>query len=118
MAPAGTKLSKKQIKALKDYLEGAAHASLIHISGWTTTWSSLHGEGRSSSSITFRINIQKTSGKPPVYRAVIVCDSKAGNIIDGTLLEFQGEPDPAHILNQYKRMHGVEVSTPTDDGQN
>jgi hypothetical protein len=107
------KLSKKQRKALVDYLEDA-HASQIHGTQWTTKWSSLHGEGRSSSSITFHINIMKTSGKAPVYRAAIASGSKANNVVDGTLLEFDEEPDLGHILNQYKRMYGVEVSTPTD----
>ena len=31
-------------------------------------------------------------------------------------MEFAEEPDLRHILNQYKRAFGVEVTTPTDDG--
>lgn len=108
-------LSKRQRKALEDYLEGA-HATHVGSVAWTTAWTSLHGEGRSSSSITFHINIMKTSGEPPVYRAVIASGRRANNVVDGTLIEFGTEPDLRHVLNQYKRMYGVEVSTPTDDG--
>ena len=114
--PTGTvELSKKQRQALVRYLEGA-HASKISGIEWTNRWSSLHGEGRSSSSITFHINIMKTSGTVPAYMAAIYAGSKAQKQIEGTLLQFKEEPNLGLILNVYKRKYEVEVSTPTSSG--
>jgi hypothetical protein len=109
------KIPKKHTQAIQEYLEGA-HGTYIGGISWTTQWQDLHGEGRSSSKVTFHIKVKKTSTTPPVYHAVIAAGKRSNTFIEGTEMEFAEEPDLRHILNQYKRTFGVEVTTPTDDG--
>ncbi|KAK1750431.1 hypothetical protein QBC47DRAFT_407085 [Echria macrotheca] len=107
--------SKKQVmEALRDYLAGA-HGTYISGISWTTQWRDLHGEGRTSSSMVFHIKVKKTSAKPPTYHTVIASGQRSEVFVDGTEMVFAEEPDLRHILNQYKRSFGVDVTTPTDD---
>lgn len=69
-----------------------------------------HGDGRSSSSLTFHVALRLTSEGE--YHTCLKVGSGDGTVVDGSVVNWgQTRPSLQSILNHYKRMYQVDVTT-------
>ncbi|KAK4143977.1 uncharacterized protein C8A04DRAFT_28321 [Dichotomopilus funicola] len=96
-------LSKKDKNKMQVYLD-AANPAQISVPQWGIgLWQNSHGEGRSTSTLTFHIGFLYATDTGCFWTCILLKDGKRHKPVAGTLVNWGTEqPSPSDVLEYYK----------------
>ncbi|KAK4248231.1 hypothetical protein C7999DRAFT_31286 [Corynascus novoguineensis] len=96
-------LSKKDKNKMQVYLD-AANPAQISVPQWGIgLWQNSHGEGRSTSTLTFHIRFLYATDTGCFWTCILLKDGKRHKPVAGTLVNWGTEqPSPSDVLEYYK----------------